>query len=359
MYIEKLVLENFRNYDEKDIRFDKSGSFICGMNASGKTNLLESMYILAYGKSFRTMNLEELVMHSKEYFRVEGFFNGASKKKIEFRFSKRKKKILVNDVEITSMKELIGNVVLILLSLNDINLITGEPAIRRRFLNSLLSLLYSDYLSDLLDYRRVLRQRNKILFLRKLGKRNDVSGIDGWTKELIQIGSRIVEKRLSIMEELNKCVSFYYTLFSPQKDKLFIKYSPSFEIKNDIEDCFKESIYERRDEELDKGMTLTGPHRDELLITINDLAIRKFASEGEQRTCAISLKIAQASFLKSKKKNDPIILIDEAVAELDKVRTEKVISNAIDTGQCFIATTNCEMMNDMTALTMIDVDGQT
>lgn len=355
MYIEEIVLENFRNYNEKNLTFDKAGSFLCGMNGCGKTNLLESIYILVYGKSFKTINPEELVMHSKDFFRIKGFFNGTHKKKIEFRFSHGKKKILINDVEITNMKELIGNVALILLSLNDINLITGEPAMRRRFLDSLLSLLFPDYLSDLLDYRRVLRQRNKVLYLRKIGRRDDISGIDGWTDELVQIGSRIIKRRLSIMKDLNECASFYYTLFSPQEDRLSVEYALSFQLNESIKESFYESINKRREEELEKGMTLTGPHRDELSITINELPIRKYASEGEQRTCAISLKIAQASFLKSKRNDSPILLIDEAVAELDKVRTEKVLNSVTTIGQCFVATTNCEMLNTMTTLKTIDI----
>lgn len=356
MYVEKITLENFRNYKEKSLKFDKVGSFLCGRNGCGKTNLLEAIYMLAYGKSFRTLNPEETVMHSKDFFRIKGVFNGSVKKKIEFRFSKGRKGIFINDVEIENMKELIGNVALILLRLNDINLITGEPAMRRRFLDSLLSLLFPEYLLDLLDYRKILRQRNKILYLRKIGKRADIKGIDGWTAELIQFGSRIIEKRLSIMKDLNECASFYYTLFSPEKDRLFIKYSPSFQWQGNIEEGFKGSISKRREEELEKGMTLTGPHRDELLLTINDLPIRKFASEGEQRSCAISLKIAQASFLKNKRKDTPVLLIDEAVAELDKVRKEKVLQSAIDIGQSFVATTNCEMMNNMTNLKMIDIE---
>ncbi len=358
MYVREIVLENFRNYNEENLKFDKRGSFLCGRNGCGKTNLLESVYILAYGKSFRTVNPEEMIMLSKDFFRIKGFFNGEYKKKIEFRFSKGIKKILINDVEISSMKELIGNIALILLTLNDINLITGEPAMRRRFLNSLLSLLFHDYLVDLLDYRRVLRQRNKILYLKKIGKRNNTQGIDGWTDELIQIGSRIIEKRLSIMSDLNRSASFYYTLFTPQKDKFSIEYLPSFQIKENIEKCFRESLSKGREKELEKGITFTGPHRDELLITINELPVRKFASEGEQRTCAISLKIAQASFLKSKRKDDPILLIDEAVVELDRVRREKVLNSITDIGQCFIATTSCEKMDNMPSLKVIDIENE-
>ncbi|MCK4576941.1 DNA replication/repair protein RecF [candidate division WOR-3 bacterium] len=358
MYLEKIVLENFRNYSEKSLSFDKSGSFLCGRNGCGKTNLLESIYILSYGKSFRTMNLDELVMLSKDFFRIKGSFNGAVEKKIEFRCSVDKKKIFINGVEISNLKELIGTIALIFLSLNDINLISGEPSLRRRFLDSLLSLLFPDYLADLLDYRRVLRQRNKILYLRKIGRRDSTAGIEGWTEELIQIGSRIIKKRLSIMKDLNKCVSFYYTLFSPEKDKLSVGYSPSFQFNENIDESFNDSIRKRRDEELEKGMTLTGPHRDDLLITINELPMRKFASEGEQRTCAISLKIAKASFLKNKRKDDPILLIDEAVAELDIIRTEKVLNSITEIGQCFIATTKCEMLRNMTSLKKIDIENE-
>ncbi|TET24266.1 MAG: DNA replication/repair protein RecF, partial [Candidatus Cloacimonadota bacterium] len=334
MFLEEITLENFRNYDSRSLVFEKAGSFLCGKNGSGKTNLLESIYMLSYGKSFRSVNPEELLMFSKEHFVIKGSFNGTIKKEIEFRFFKGTRKILINDVEIESMKELIGNVALVLLSLNDINLVTGDPGVRRRFINAVLSLLFHDYLNDLLDYRKVLRQRNRILFLKKIGKRNSVSGIDGWTDELVHFGSRIIERRLSIMKELNDSASFYYSLFSPDKDLLSIEYTPSFQLDTDIARKFAENLEARASEELERGVTLSGPHRDEFAITINGLAARKFASEGEQRTCAISLKIAQASFLKSKTKNNPILLIDEAVAELDRMRKEKVLQSVIDIGQC-------------------------
>lgn len=356
MYVEKIVLENFRNYEEKTLNFDKKGSFLCGKNGSGKTNLLESLYVLSYGKSFRTANLEELVMFSKDFFGITGVFNDSIKKEIKFRFSKNRKKILVNDVEVSGIKELIGTLAIIFFCLGDINLVTGEPALRRRFIDSLLSLLSHEYLVDLLDYRRVLRQRNKILYLKKIGKRDDLSGITGWTEELIIIGTRIIEKRLSIMEELNKRVAFYYTLFSPNKDKLSIEYLPSFQSKENIGENFRNSINKKQDEEIGKGMTIVGPHRDELLIKINDKSIRKFASEGEQRTCAISLKIAQSAFLKSKMGNEPILLVDEALAELDMVRKEKVLNSLTQIGQSIIATTDCKTMNNMTTLEMVNID---
>jgi DNA replication and repair protein RecF len=358
MYLEEIVLENFRNYRKKNLSFRENGSFICGRNGCGKTNLLESMYVLSYGKSFRTVNLDEMVMLSEDFFTIEGSFNGSQRKRIEFRCFEGRKKILINGVEITSVKELIGTVALVLLSLNDINLVSGEPGLRRRFLDSLLALLYPDYLSDLMDYRRVLRQRNRILFLRKIGKRENVSGIAGWTEEIVRIGSRIIEKRLSIMDELNTTSAFYYTLFSPEKDVLTVKYSPSFNIKGDVESDFRESVHRKREEELDKGVTLTGPHRDDLHVSINDLPVRKYASEGEQRTCAISLKIAQASFLKDKRKDDPILLIDEAVAELDNVRKEKVLSSVLEIGQCFIATTSCEVLNPLSSLHSLHIGNE-
>jgi len=355
MYIQEIALLNFRNYDKRVLKFAEQGSFLCGNNGCGKTNLLESIYLLAYGKSFRTICLDELLMFSKESFGVKGVFNGKREETIEFRFAKGEKRILVNDVEIVNLKELIGNVALVLLSLSDINLVTGEPAMRRRFVDYLLSLLHHDYLSNLLDYRKVLKQRNRILYMNKMGKKNSLSGIDGWTAELVKIGSRIVKTRISIMKDLEQCASFFYTLFASSKDKLAIKYVPSFRFNGNIEKDFTDCIEKRRKDELDRGATLVGPHRDELLITVNNLNARKFASEGEQRSCAISLKVAQASFLKDKRDDAPIILIDEAVAELDITRKEKVLRSVKDLGQCMIATTNCSELNQFLALEPINI----
>lgn len=358
MYLEEISLENFRNYRSKRLLFEQSGSFLCGQNGCGKTNLLESIYLLSYGKSFRTSTAEEMVMFSKQHFSIAGTFNGAMKKRIEFRFSNGERKILMNGVELSSLKELIGNIALVLLSLNDINLVVGNPVLRRNYLDAVLSLLYVDYFSDLLDYRRILRQRNRLLYLFKIGKRRNLDGIEGWTDELVQVGSGIVEKRLSIIEEVNECASFYYALFAPSKHLLRIRYEPSMELDTDIGESFNRALKRRFQSEKVRGVTLVGPHRDDLRVDLNHYPVRRFASEGEQRTSAISLKLAQASFLKKRMKNDPILLVDEAVAELDRTRKEKVLQQVTEIGQCFIATTNCEALSRMTRLKVVDVTGE-
>jgi len=356
MHIQELALENFRNYDSRSFKFKEQGCLLCGSNGCGKTNLLESIYLLAYGKSFRTANLEEVMMLSRKSFSIVGVFKDSGEKKIDFRFAQGIKKISINGVEIINMRELIGNIAVVLLSLSDINLITGEPAKRRRFIDSLLSLLHRDYLSNLLDYRKILRQRNAILYLNKIGRKDSIDGIDAWTEELIKVGAQIIRERIAIMKDLDRSASLLYKFFAPSKDRLAIEYIPSFDLTENIEEDFREWIDRRRKEEMDRGMTLVGPHRDELLITINDLNVRKFASEGEQRSCAISLRIAQASFLKDKRDDAPILLIDEAVAELDLDRKEKVLNSARDLGQCMIATTNCLEMSKLLTLEPINIE---
>lgn len=357
MYLEEISLENFRNYHSKTLVFEPPGSIFCGKNGSGKTNLLESIYLLSYGKSFRTPNAEELTMFSKQHFTISGTFNGLMKKRIEYRFSNGERKILVNGVEISSVRELIGNIALVLLSLNDINLVLGNPMLRRNYLDAVLSVLHMDYLTDLLDYRRILRQRNRLLYLFKVGKKDNVDGIEGWTDELVQVGSRIVEKRLSIMKEMNECAASYHSLFVPSQDTLSISYDSSTKLNGDVKSSFSAGLKQCFQSEMERGVTLVGPHRDDLLIILNGVPARKFASEGEQRTCAISLKLAQASFLKNRMKNDPILLVDEAVAELDRVRKEKVLQQVTGIGQCFIATTNWEALRGMTPLNVVDIDG--
>ncbi len=359
MYLEEISLQNFRNYHSRKLRFPRSGALLCGRNGCGKTNLLESVYLLCYGKSFRASNTEELVMFSKHHFAVSGTFNGSLKSMVEYRFSKGEKRVLLNGVELTSMKELIGNIALVFLSLSDIDLILGNPVLRRQYLDAVLSVLYTDYLSDLLDYRKVLRQRNRLLYLYKIGKRENVNGIEGWTEELVQVGSRIISQRLSIMEEMNQSASSYYALFAPGKDTLTVSYHPSVRLEGDIEQSFGSALEKRSRSEMERGITLVGPHRDDLFIDLNGIPARKFASEGEQRTCAISLKLAQASFLKQRMKDDPILLVDEAIAELDSERKEKVLRQVTDIGQCFIATTNCAILKSMVTLEEIAIDTPT
>lgn len=359
MYVESISLEHFRNYHSRKILFPRPGAFLCGRNGCGKTNLLESIYLLSYGKSFRSSNNEELLMFSKEHFAVSGTFNGPVKKVIEYRFSKGEKKVLINGVAISSMRELIGNIALVFLSLSDIDLVLGNPLLRRQYLDAVLSVLYTDYLSDLLDYRKILRQRNRLLYLHKIGKRENVNGIEGWTEELVQVGSRIISQRLSIMEEMDETASRYYAMFAPSEDTLTVAYDPSVKLDGSIEESFSNALKRRSRSEMERGVTLVGPHRDDLFIDLNGIPARKFASEGEQRTCAISLKLAQAAFLKQRMKDDPILLIDEAIAELDSARKEKVLRQVTDIGQCFVATTNCSVLRGMIALEVVEIDNHT
>jgi DNA replication and repair protein RecF len=369
--LNRLELQNFRNLSDLDIEFHPRGNLFLGSNGSGKTNLLEGIYTLAMVKSFRGRE-GDLIQFGEEFFRIKGIGSGLDGDlKAEFYVTKllpKEKKILRNGHAV-SPKEWVGTLPVVPLSLEDGEIVRGGPEKRRQFLNILLSIFSKPYLQDLLEYRRVLRQRNRILYEGKEIRSTDrmSATLDGWDEQLVVLGSRIMTRREEVIQVLSEDSSLLNNTLSDNKCSLSLSYKPSIPIDTNnkspipplikgarrglnIEEHFWETLERYRRKEKEWGKTLAGPHLDDLEINLDNLSLRKFGSEGEQRTAAIALKLGMAKFLEREKKEPPILLLDEVSAELDQERTFKLLSLLFSefNVQIFIATAKEEFLVEKT-----------
>jgi DNA replication and repair protein RecF len=347
--LNRLEIQNFRNLSNLAVEFHPKGNILLGSNGSGKTNLLEGIYTLAMAKSFRGRE-GELIQFGEDFFRIKGTGTGLDGDlQAEFYATKllpREKKIMRNGHAV-SPREWVGTLPVVPLSLEDGEIVRGGPEKRRQFLNILLSIFSRTYLQDLLEYRRVLRQRNRILFERKVGVNHDNLQLEGWNEQLVELGSRIMTRREEVIQVLSVDSSLLNNTLSDNKRSMSLSYKPSIPINtNDHstvtnhEECFWETLERYQRKEREWGKTLAGPHLDDLEINLDELSLRKFGSEGEQRTAAIALKLGMAKFLEREKKEPPILLLDEVSAELDQERTSRLLSllfSEFDV-QVFIAT---------------------
>ena len=331
--LSKLRLSNFRCFEKIDCNLDEMTTIFIGDNAQGKTTILESICLLMRLQSPRTSKIVDQIKLGATNLSVEGNFSG---KKIFYAFSGNKKRMQVDDQKFSKRKDYLHETALVVwIGNDDILLLRGGSDLRRRYLDFGASQMNLAYLSALKAYKRALRARN---FLLKRDSIPNWNQIKPYTKLLIKNGSVIAEQRTLLVEKLNKHANEFQYIISGEDEKLEIVYQRSG-------DCnLSESFEEIRDEETKQRSTLVGPHRDDILLKINGLDASKFASEGQQRSIVLSLKMAQFSVLKEIKNKNPILLIDDIFGELDSSRRIKFLSLLPKESQKFITTTNLDWL---------------
>jgi len=347
--LERLKLSNYRNFDNVDLAFPHRANLFFGPNGAGKTNLLESINYLSVAKSHRGGRDREVVRFGQENFRIEGTGKREHGEiKIEIAFAAQEKRINLNSNQL-SVSELVGNLPVVPLSSDDIETTRGMPLLRRRFVDMILSFLKPSYFAALMSYRRVLQQRNRILADATRFDKNYES-IEAWNDQLIQFGSEIIRSRMEFAGELSMLASRYYRKIAPEDEGYELAYRPSIPVEgSSIENSFADQLEKTRDLERERGATLVGPHRDDYAQRLNDRDMRRFASEGEQRTASISMKLAGAELVREGTGEWPIVMFDEVFAELDKERVARV-GEAIDKlDQVFIATAKANTVPDIGA----------
>jgi len=343
MYIDHLKLTNFRNYDSLDLSFSPKVNIILGENAQGKTNLVESLYILGFGKSFRTSQDKDLILMSEMYTHVSADVTKSDRTfTVDFKYNqKQKKEIKINDVPLGKLSELIGELNVVIFSPEDLQLIKGSPQLRRKYIDKSISQIYPYYYRLLIDYNKVLKQRNNLL------KQKDVSKmIEIWDEQLSDFGAKIMTYRLDFLKELKKiCYDIHYKI-SQEKEHLKIEYISNYLPKNLGDSDVYDKIYSgmllnlksRLELDIRRGYTSVGPHRDDLSFFINDKESKKFGSQGQVRTTALSLKLSEITIIKKILKESPILILDDVLSELDHTRQNELI-NYISDIQTFITTT--------------------
>lgn len=346
MYLAALQLKDFRNYASLSLTFSPGLNVIYGDNAQGKTNLLEAIAFLATGKSHRTSRDQEMIREGTEGLTASASIQrrtGALQVELSLGLHSRKR-VKINGVAENRIIKLLGNLAAVFFSPDDLQLLKGGPALRRRFLDVELSQVSQPYLHYLVTYNRTLAQRNTLL----KQERVDPSLLNIYDEQLAAAGSQLVVRRARALQELDLLSSSYHQLLSEGKEQLHLQYQSQGlgeELGLDPEavaDRLHTLLKQRRPDELRRQITLVGPHRDDIAFWINQRDARLYASQGQQRTAVLSLKLAELDFMKGQIGEYPILLLDDVASELDPHRRHYLL-HAVDAGvQTLVSCTDLE-----------------
>lgn len=316
---------------------------IYGENGQGKTNIIEGIWLFTGFKSFRTKKNNELIPHEKDFYRLElDFFADNRDQNFQIKGAKDLQEVYKNKVKAVSTRSMIGDFFAVVFSPVHLNLIKGGPDERRKFLDIAISQTDSSYARTLSEYYKILRQRNALL--RNIEEKNiDWDYLDVWDESLSKVGAAIIKKRESYIEKLKLSATECYAGISEKKEELSISYILSgFEKENSEEDDAKilfELLKNSREIDIKRKFTSKGPHRDDIEIKLNSKNIRNFGSQGQQRSAALSLKLAEAYIINEIRQEKPVALLDDVMSELD-VSRQNYILNELKDWQVFI--TCCE-----------------
>ena len=323
MYIESLELKNFRNYEELSIVLDPGTNILYGDNAQGKTNVLEAVYLCGTTKSHRGSKDKEMIRFEQDesHIRMMVKKDGVSHK-IDMHLKKNKAKgIAIDGIPIRKAAELFGIVNLVAFSPEDLNIIKNGPAERRRFLDSEICQLSRLYMIELANYNKVVAQRNKLLKeISFSGRMADTLEI--WDEQMVRYGTSIISERKKFISRLNDILSEIHQNLTGGKEQILITYEP-----NVSEEAFSEELKAGRERDLRFGQSYTGPHRDDFCVRVNDIDIRKYGSQGQQRTAALSLKLAEIRLVEEEIHDTPVLLLDDVLSELDGSRQNYLLQS--------------------------------
>lgn len=321
-----MKLKSFRNYDFLKLEFDDATNIFYGDNAQGKTNILESVYLSGTTKSHRGTKDRDLVQFGKEESHIETVVekNGITYQ-IDMHLKKNSPKgIAINKIPIRKASELFGIINIVFFSPEDLNIIKNGPSERRRFIDLELSQLDKVYLNNLSNYNRIVNQRNHLL-KDITQQRNLMETLDVWEIQLIQYGNKIIERRKQFVKEINKIISNIHKKLTGEKEEINLIYEPS--IGNLT---FEQALAKNRERDMRIKSTSVGPHRDDICFMVGDLDIRRFGSQGQQRTAALSLKLSEIELVKQSIHDTPVLLLDDVLSELDKHRQNYLLDSIHD-----------------------------
>lgn len=325
MYIKSLELKNYRNYNDLSIEFEKGTNILYGNNAQGKTNILEAIYVASTTKSHRGSKDREIINFDKDEAHIKiTVMKKDVPVRIDIHLKKNKSKgIAINGIPIKKASELFGILNVVFFSPEDLNIIKNGPAERRRFVDLELCQLDKIYVHNLVNYNKILNNRNKLL--RDLGFCYDkelLATLDIWDMQLADYGAKIITRRNQFIDEINEIIYGIHRNITNGKEELVIKYEPNI-TGNNIYD----ELVRSRDKDLKLKTTSVGPHRDDISFLNKKIDIRKYGSQGQQRTAALSLKLSEIELVKSIIKDTPILLLDDVLSELDSNRQRHLLGN--------------------------------
>lgn len=326
MIIKSIELKNFRNYEDLDLKFDRGTNILYGDNAQGKTNILESVYVSGTTKSHKGSRDKDMIRFGEEESHIRTLVEKQGKEyQIDIHLKKnRSKGIAVNKVPIKKASELFGILNMVFFSPEDLNIIKNGPSERRRFLDSEICQLDKIYLSDLTKYNKILMQRNKLL--KDMIFQPDLkSTLPVWDMQLLEYGKKIIQRRRQFIEELNEIVFRIHKSISGEREELVLKYEPNID-----EAFFEDELNRVKEKDMKYAQTSVGPHRDDISFFIHGVDIRKFGSQGQQRTSALSLKLSEIELVKQTIHDTPVLLLDDVLSELDSNRQNYLLNSIHD-----------------------------
>lgn len=345
MHIESINLSNFRNYKELNIEFSPNVNIIIGDNAQGKTNLIEAIYVAGFGRSFRTTKDTELIYMGSDTARckIDAVKHDRSFS-IEFRLKKDKKKeIKINGSSLTKISELIGFFNIVIFSPEDLKLIKETPVERRKFIDRELSHISPAYCGKLIEYHKILNQRNNLL--RQISFKDSLrSTLFIWDDKLAHIGTELIIRRAEFIERLSEISSRIHGGISGGKEMLKLDYLPNIKTGktkdyDKIKTEFEKRLKDLESTDIKRGFTSVGPHRDDMVFYINDIDIKHYGSQGQQRTAALSLKLSEIEIVYEEIGEYPILLLDDVMSELDINRQNDLVKT-LSKMQTIITTTD-------------------
>lgn len=328
MIVESVELKDYRNYEFLDMNFNEHVNIIYGDNAQGKTNILESIYMCSTSKSHRGSKDREIVRFGEDESHIKlNVLKHGMKYRIDMHLKKNKTKgIAVNGIPIKKAVELFGIINIVFFSPEDLNIIKEGPAGRRRFIDLELSQLDKIYLNNLSNYNRIINQRNSLLKdIYGSNQQHLLETLDIWDMQLAAYGTKVLERRKEFVRQVNEIISEIHFRLTGGKERLLLTYESSIG-----EMSMEQALKKNRERDLRMKSTSVGPHRDDLCFLSGDLDIRKFGSQGQQRTAALSLKLAEIELVKRIIGDTPILLLDDVLSELDKNRQNYLLDSIHD-----------------------------
>ena len=349
MVLDYLRLKDFRNYQHLEINLEGGVNVIEGMNGQGKTSILEAVHYLSFSKSFKTTDDNKALRFETDYFEIEGRFSQARgesmlSETVRVVFQKNVgKSVILHKKPLQKFSHLIGQFPLVFSAPEHVNIVSGPPSERRRWLDITLSQLSSTYLNDLQRYRQIVRQKNALLD----GHAVDGAHLEAWNRELAQVGSKVIQKRIELIARFAPVIQAVYEELAGSNERIDLKYRNNSIEKSDeanlsgIEQELYNKISEARSREIQYRKAIIGPHKDELTFSLNGRTIRDYGSQGQWKTFAIALKLSEHKYLAERMDRLPIMLLDDVFAELDSLRQVQLMRSLHQVEQVFLTTTEC------------------
>jgi len=348
MHVEHLELKQFRNIEQLRLNSPGELHLFVGRNAQGKTNILESLYVLAVGKSHRTHGHREMIRWDQPAaFLKARVVKESSTRRLEVRLTSQGKKVIKNGVEQRRLSEYIGSLTAALFAPEDLSLVKGSPRVRRRFLDMEMGQVSPSYIHDLTRYNQIINQRNSLL--KELGRSQTENWmmLDVLDEQLIECSAKLWTKRFSFVQILSRWAQEIHASITQGHENLSIQYRPSIPVTADmgpdeLRDAMQQELTRIREQELYRGNTRVGPHRDDLRLFADGTDLHTYGSQGQQRTAALSLKLAEIELIHQETGTYPILLLDDVLSELDDSRKTHLLEAIRGKVQTFVTTTGLE-----------------